>query len=41
VRVGTDTDFPRGAFEFVVDTGGRCFFDPRRWCFDSFFVFFF
>jgi len=45
VRVGTETPrFPRGggAFEFVVDTGGRCFFEQRRWwCFDSFFVFFF
>ncbi len=36
VRVG---DFPRGAFEFVVDAGGRCVFERRRWC--DFFVFFF
>jgi hypothetical protein len=39
VRVGTETtDFPRGAFEFVVDTGGRCVFEQRRWC-DFFFFF--
>ena len=40
VRVGTETtDFPRGAFEFVVDAGGgRCVFEQRRWC-DFFFFF--
>jgi hypothetical protein len=35
VRVG---DFPRGAFEFVVEAGGRRVFEQRRWC-DFFFFF--